>query len=172
MEKESFTANYIVTFDTFLLQPIRVKDAVATHVIERSAEFTVPRKPIHIVRKSCLYYGGSLQNSTNTARLTLRNRHKLPIVLTHGFGRPYIFLPTLSPSSEQNLWIAYHAIDNYEADGLGSVVHFENGRTVSLNISALTLQRQHSFAAILEKDFLKKQQLLLNVQPTRPFTHQ
>ncbi|WP_318617924.1 competence protein ComK [Sporosarcina sp. YIM B06819] len=160
MSRQKLSANYIVSFDTFMLQPIEVGNTISTHVIERNGELNVPRKPIHIVKKSCDYYGGSLQTSINTARLALRNRHKTPIIVAHDFGTPYIFLPTMSPASEQNAWISYRAIDDIEPDKMSSIIYFENNRSVKINISGATMHRQLAFCKLLEKKFLNKQRLL------------
>ncbi|MEK3935530.1 competence protein ComK [Sporosarcina sp. FSL W7-1349] len=157
-EKQS--ANYVVSFDTFVLQPVKDGKKVGTRIIERYRETIVPRKPIHVVRSSCDYYGGSLQSSTSTAKLKLGRHHKTPIIIAHDYGRPYIFLPTLSPQADQNVWISYHAIDYFEAEKTGTKVHLENGKFVKVDISANTMYRQYTFAGFLEKDFLKRQKQL------------
>lgn len=143
-----------------MLQPVIKGNKISTNVVERNGEFSVPRKPIHIVRKSCDFYGGSLQNSTNTAKLALGKRHKTPIIVAHDFGVPYIFLPTMSPASEQNVWISYSAIENIEQDNMDSIIHLENNRSFKVNISAATMYRQYAVATLLEKNFLKKQRQL------------
>ena len=160
MDRQISTANYIVSFDTFMLQPIRVGNTISTRVIERNGELRIPRKPIHIVRKSCDYYGGSLQNSTNTAKLALKKQHKVPIIVAHDFGKPYIFLPTMSPSSDENIWISSHAIDLITPDEMGSIVHLENNISVKINISDTTMHRQLSLSNSLEKNFFQKQRQL------------
>ena len=160
MDKKKRIGSYIVSFDTFLLQPVIKGNKISTRVIERNGELNVPRKPIHIVRKSCDYYGGSLQNSTNTAKLALGKRHKTPIIVAHDFGVPYIFLPTMSPTSEQNIWVSYSAIDNIEPDDMGCIIYLENDRSFKFNVSATTMYRQYAVATLLEKNFLKKQRQL------------
>lgn len=160
MDKKKRTGSYIVSFDTFLLQPVIKGNKVSTHVIERNGELNVPRKPIHIVRKSCDYYGGSLQNSTNTAKLAIGKRHKTPIIVAHDFGVPYIFLPTMSPNSELNVWVSYSAIDNIEQDNMDCILSLENDLSFKVNISAATMYRQYAVATLLEKNFLKKQRQL------------
>ncbi|NYF23886.1 competence protein ComK [Sporosarcina sp. JAI121] len=167
MKKKKKTENYIVSFDTFMLQPVIKDNQVSTQVIERNGVVHVPRKPLHIVKKSCEYYAGSFQNSTNNAKLVIGKRHKLPIIVAHDFGVPYIFLPTMSPSADQNTWISHNAIENIEEHDLGSVILLENGQSFVLNVSATTMHRQHSFATILEKIFLKKQRQLNRLSPFR-----
>lgn len=160
MEKKKRSSSYIVSFDTFMLQPVIKGNRVSTSVIERNREFIIPRKPIHIVKESCEYYGGSFKNSTNTAKLTLGKRHKTPIILAHDFGTPYIFLPTMSSASEQNIWISYSAIEYFDEYDLGSIIYLENNRSIKVNISIATMFRQYAFATFLEKNFLRKQSQL------------
>ncbi len=169
MDKKKQNANYVVSFDTFMLQPVIKGNKVSTRIIERNGELNLPKKPIHIVKGSCEYYGGSLQNSTNTAKLTLGKRHKTPIIIAHDFGIPYIFLPTMSPASEQNTWISYSAIENIEEHDLGSIIYLENNRSFKLDVSATTMYRQYAFAAILEKRFFKKQRQLNRPSTFNPF---
>lgn len=161
MNKRELITNYVISFDTFMLQPVNVDNKiVATRVIERNCELTIPKKPIHIVKKSCDYYGGSLQTSINIAKIALGKHHKTPIIVAHDFGTPYIFLPTMSPTAEENIWISYHAIDFIERDNVGSIVHLENNLSFKVNISASTMYRQYAFGNLLEKNFYKKQKHL------------
>lgn len=169
LNKKTRAGDYIISFDTLMLQPVITGNKIATRVIERNGEFIIPRKPLHVVRKSCNFYGGSLMNSTNIAKLALGNRHKAPIIIAHDFGIPYIFLPTMSPNAELNSWVSYHAIENIEPHRLNSIIHLDNGRSQQVNVSATTMYRQFAFAAILEKDFLKKQRQLTRPAPYRDF---
>ncbi|MBO0588858.1 competence protein ComK [Sporosarcina sp. E16_8] len=160
MDKKRRKGSYIVSFDTLLLQPVFKENNISTQVIERNGHFHISQKPIHVVRKSCDYYGGSLQNSTNSAKLAIGKRHKTPIIIAHDFGVPFIFLPTMSPNSRQNAWIAYSAIDNIEADNMGCIIYLENGLSFKFDVSATTMYRQFAVATLLEKNFLKKQRQL------------
>ncbi|MFD1204720.1 competence protein ComK [Sporosarcina contaminans] len=150
---------YIISYKTYMLQPQRDGFQFDTKVIERDNTFIVPSKPLAIVSRSCEFYGSSYQILQNSSKLFLGNVHKVPILIAHAHsvGTPVIFLPTLSPHSEQNVWISYQAISNIVADDLGCTVHLENGVKVKLNVSATTLYRQYTFAGLLERDFFKKQ---------------
>jgi competence protein ComK len=160
LKKPNLSSKYHVSFDTFILQPVKKGNKIETRVMERDGELTVPRKPHHIISKSCIYYGGSLQNATNSTTDTIGIRHKIPIIVAHDYGMPCIFLPTMSPSSEQNVWLAFHAINYFLPDDMGCVVHFENGQSILLNISVATMQRQYSYAALLSKNFVYRQKQL------------
>lgn len=152
--------NYIINSDTYILLPVREEYKLSTRVIERHDEFILPKKPIQVVRKTCELYGSSLKTRTLTARHALGNRHKTPIVVANAFDKPYIFLPTMSPSSDENIWISYHAILDFQEEELGCSVKLENGRRVKVNVSTPTMWRQLAFASLLERDFSRKQFML------------
>lgn len=152
--------NYLINSDTYVLLPIQEDYKLSTHVIERQTEFALPKKPIQIVRKTCEIYGSSLKTRTVVARHALGNRHKTPIVVAHAFDTPYIFLPTMSPNSDDNVWISYHAIVDFKEEKTGCSVELANGRNVKVNVSTPTMWRQFAFAALLERDFVKKQFML------------
>ncbi|WJY26156.1 competence protein ComK [Sporosarcina trichiuri] len=160
MHSQQQFGNYLINSDTFVLQPIHADFKTTTRVIERHTEFSLPKKPIQIVRKTCELYGSSLKTRTLTARRALGNRHKTPIVVAHAFDTPYIFLPTMSPASDDNMWISYHAITDFKEESSGCSIHLENGRIVKVNVSTPTMWRQFAFAALLERDFEKKQFML------------
>jgi len=149
---------YYLSFDTLMLLPIEEGNKIFTRVIERNRTLTVLQKPIHIVTGSCSFYGSSYKNVMNTSRLLFGdNKQKAPLLTANAFGIPLIFIPTLSPLSDQNVWISYHAIDFFEVDGLGISVTLENGEKYKLGISMPTMYRQYSLAKLLEKNFLRKQ---------------
>ncbi|MCM3743918.1 competence protein ComK [Sporosarcina luteola] len=153
-----FEPRYHLSFDTLMLQPKIDGNKVFTRVIERERTLIVPKKPIHIITGSCTFYGSSYTTAMNTSkRLFGDNKQKAPFLLANSFGIPFIFIPTLSPYSDQNVWISYHAIDFFDADGLGTSVTLENGQKYKLDISVLTMNRQYTLAKLLERDFLKRQ---------------
>ncbi|WP_432354555.1 competence protein ComK [Sporosarcina sp. A2] len=154
------TENYLINSDTFVLQPIREDYKLSTRVIERNNEFSLPKKPLQIVRNTCELYGASLKTRTLTARHALGNRHKTPIIVAHAFDTPYIFLPTMSPKSDENIWISYHSIVDFQEESVGCSVQLENGYKIKVNVSTPTMWRQFAFAALLERDFSKKQFML------------
>lgn len=160
MDKNRPIPTYHISFETFALQPIVQENKISTLIIEQHKEFIIPKKPSHIVRKSCDFYGGSMKIATSMSKHTLGNRHKTPIIIAHDFGMPFIFLPTMSPTSEHNVWISLHAIENIKPDKMGCIIHLENNRSIKLNVSPTTMHRQYTLGCFLEKDFLKKQRQL------------
>lgn len=162
----SYTSSrYTISFDTFVLKPLRKDFRLSTRVIERKGELVLPRKPLHIVKTSIAHYGGSFQHAINFSKHTLGGFHKAPIIVAHDFGMPYIFLPTMSPNSELNIWIALHAVENILDDQHGCSVLLENGKRIKVNVSTSTMFRQYAFGHILQKNFMKKQSHLKRFPP-------
>jgi competence protein ComK len=158
MDLDEFVTRYYLSFDTLMLQPKDEGNKIFTRVIEQNRTLTVAKKPIHIVTGSCTFYGFSYKTVMNTSRLLFGdNKQKAPLLLANAFGLPLILIPTLSPMSDQNVWISYHGINFFEEDGLGTSVTLENGEKYKLDISIPTMHRQYSLARLLERDFLKTQ---------------
>ncbi|MFC5604127.1 competence protein ComK [Sporosarcina koreensis] len=169
-----FEPRYYLSLDTLMLQPKKEGNKIFTRVVERDRIVTVPKKPIHIITASCTYYGSSYATAMSTSkRLFGENKQKAPFLLANAFGIPFIFLPTLSPLSDQNVWISVHAIDFYDEDGLGTFVVLENGEKYHLDISETTMNRQYALGKLLERNFLKRQKSFhssLRFPPNGPST--
>lgn len=140
-----------------MLRPKTAGNKTFTQVIEQDETFTITKKPLHIVTRSCEFYGGTFESALQSSNQILGKRHKPPMLIANAFGVPFIFIPTLSPRSEQNIWIAYHAIDNFSEDGVDTSVVLKNGKVVKLGVTISTLYRQYSLAKLIEIDFMKKQ---------------
>jgi len=136
------------------------ENRMTTQIIERDQILTIPRKSLHIVRKSCQYYENSLDAAKNSSKLILHKSHKLPIVVAHDFGLPLILIPTMSFDSEHNVLIALHAIENFQGDSMGCTIYLENNYSIKVNVSEATIYRQYSLGTIIEKNFHKKQRQL------------
>ena len=152
--------NYLITFETFLLQPVIEGNKKSTLVIERNQDFILPVMPSYIVKKSCKYHGRSLENAILASKQIFGNRHKLPIIIVHHSGMPLIFLPTMASTSIHTIWIALHAISNIIPHKTGCIICLENDLEIKTNVSATTMERQISLGNLLQKDFLKKQRSL------------
>lgn len=153
-------SNYHISFETFALQPILDGATQSTLVIERTEQFIIPKSSEQIVKKSCDYYGETFQNITNASRHILGKRHKTPIIIAHDFKTPFILLPTMSPASSHNEWIALHAIENITPNKMGCLILLENNKEIQVRVSATTIHRQYAYACFLHKDFIKKQESL------------
>lgn len=142
---------------------------MGTLIIERHKEITSIRKPLHIISKSCHHYGNSFKGATNNAKHLLRKSHKVPIVVAHDLGMPLVFLPTMSPLSEHNVWVALHAIENIEADDMGSTITLTTQYSIKVNVSEATIYRQYTLADILMKKYQTKFRELHRTIPQNAF---
>ena len=173
MDLTDFVTRYHISYDTLMLLPKEEGNKVFTRVIERNRTLTVAKKPIQIVTSSCTFYGSTYKTVMNASRrLFGDNKHKAPFILTNVFAVPLIFIPTLSPQSDQNVWISYHAIEFFEEDGLGTTVTLVNGEKYKLDISIPTLHRQYSLARMLETDYVKAQRIMDRSSFLFPFNGQ
>lgn len=148
---------YVISTNTLILQTIRKENCLQTLVIERDKQFIHPRKAMHLIRASCRYYGTSFEVATNTAKKVLNNRQKVPIVVAYDHGIPIIMIPTLSSSSDQNIWIALHAITNFSSTKKGrTTINLINQYTINIESSETTIQRQIALAYLLQRDYQAK----------------
>lgn len=147
---------YSITLDTFALEPHFEDGRMGTRILEKNRVLYVPQKPIHTVRNSCRYYGNSFESATQSAKLFLNNRHKIPLVIAYYLGRPLIFFPIMSPKSDLNVWIAYHAFVNVGPHELGCIIYLDNNQSIIIDASESTIFRQCALSRILEKEIQKR----------------
>lgn len=148
---------YIVSTNTLILQTVRKESRLQTLIIEKDGTFLHPRRSLHLIRASCHHYGTTLEVATNFAKKVLNDRHKVPIVIAVDHGIPLIMIPTLSASSEQNIWIAFHAIINFRPGEAGyTIIELTNNYIIKIQTSEATIQRQIALAYLLQRDYRSK----------------
>ena len=64
----NFVNGYLISFNTYLLQPIQHDSKVFTHVIDKHNELIVTRKPMHVLRKSCISLGSTYEAAKQSAK--------------------------------------------------------------------------------------------------------
>ena len=129
--------NYIINTDTIAIIGI---DRVSSKIIERDREFIINLSSIEIIENSCLYYGSSLQGRIDAASKIIFNSYKVPILINNKDN--LVFFPTISPSSNQCIWISINEI--YELNNNNSLVTiiFKNGSKIDTNLSLYSLENQ------------------------------
>lgn len=160
---------YLMSFNTYLLQPVKHESKIFTCVIDKHNELIVTRKPMHVIRKSCLSLGTTYEAARNSARRFFGNHHKLPIVVAYDFGLPCIFLPTYSPNSEQNVWIGLHAIKNITPIQSGSLLTLINGVRLELPVKYASISKQFMNASMLYKHYVEEREKLTHHSPFKEF---
>lgn len=148
---------FLISFETAVLQPIRINNKVYTKVTNMSGEtLMVSKKPFEIVRQSCAYYGSSFQQAKNLSKETLGNYLKLPIIVAYDYGNPCILIPLLSPKSDLNIWFSLSAIESFHASKRGCTILLTNGQSMTVDASINTISKQIGFANLLNMHFLKR----------------
>lgn len=153
----SAASNYLVSFNTIALVPIRIENKLYTRVIENHNEFLVKMKPSFIIKKSLIFYGNTFKQATFFSREAIGRLHKPPLLISHDYGVPLVMFPTLSAESEGSIWIYSSAIDRFSLDSHNQcLVHFTNSIVLPVNVSLSTMFRQHSLSHFLAHEFQKK----------------
>lgn len=148
---------YIISIDTLLFKTHYQGDLRKTLIIEKDYKFVYAQKPMHLIRSSCSYYSTTLDVITGFAKKVLHNRQKVPVLLSATYGVPLILIPTLSASSEHNIWIAFHAISNFRPAEPGyTIIELTNHETIKIQVSESTIRRQVSLAYILQLDYQRR----------------
>lgn len=146
MTKSKNEPPFVISFETAVLESIRVQNKVYTKVTLNSGEeFVVNIKPYDIIKKSCSHYGTIIKLIKKNSRDAIGNHYKLPLVISHDYGIPCIFFPTLSEKSDFNVWFALEAVQSYSrSDDGGCSVVLKNGKVITVSSSPATITTQLS----------------------------
>ena len=148
--------SHVISYKTLALVPFYSENRLSTKVYEGNQIYTIPRKPLHSVQLSCRHYGTSYKSARNNAMAFLHYKQKLPIVIAYDNGLPLVAIPMESAESDQNIWILFHAIVNYEATENGCLIHLKYNQSIRVTASPATLQRQMSLATILNTECINR----------------
>ena len=101
-----------------------------------------------IIDKSCRYFGSSYKGRFLGTKSLIGISHKAPIIVEE--TRNIIFFPTNSPRQYNCAWLALKHLQNYKRDKDNSIVIFNNGHLLNLDISYGMLDNQVLRATRLE----------------------
>lgn len=142
---------YEINSNTLALLPIGKE---ATKVIEKQDSFLVNMTPSDIIDQSCRSFGSSyLGRHEGTKHLTGIN-YKAPIIIEE--TQSMIFFPTASPRFSKCAWIALNHVKNHIRFKEKSILYFQCGKNVELDISYGSLENQILRATKLESVLRKK----------------
>jgi len=152
MTKSKNEPPFVISFETAVLESIRVQNKVYTRVTLNSGEeFVVNLKPYDIIKKSCSHYGTIIKLVKKNSRDAIGNVYKLPLVISHDYGIPCIFFPLLSEKSDFNVWFSLDAIQTFSSsDDGGCLIFLKNGKIIPVNSSPNTITTQFSRSSTLK----------------------
>ena len=161
MGNATIAESYHVSFNTYLIEPLIHGDKLYSRVYDKNGEMVVSRKPIYIIRKSCVLMGSNYKTArTVSKRFFGDEKHKLPIIISHDYGMPCVFFPLLSPTSPNNVWVGLHAIINIRRFKDCTEITLKDGRELILNFNYSSFCTQYVCATMLNK-FGTHQRLIL-----------
>ncbi|EMR05598.1 Genetic competence transcription factor [Bhargavaea cecembensis DSE10] len=169
MDMKRLASPYYISFDTLALEPKVIDGKVCTVVTEKKDKLLLDNRPLNNLKRACEMYGTTLRQAIQISSKLIGNHHKVPVLIVQDMGMPCIFLPTLSPQSENNVWIGLHGIEDYWGDSSSCEVLLENGDTIRVNVSIQTMNRQYALACRLDKKFSRMQYYLRHPGLDREF---
>jgi competence protein ComK len=136
---------YEISEETLAIIPI---DNYRSKVVEKDSTFIVNKTPMEIVDDSCQFFGSSYLGRHTGTKCLIGVSHKSPIIIEE--SKEIIFFPTNSPRIYDCCWISLRNIDDYKKVNNSSLVIFNTGYLLELNISFGSLDNQVLRATRLE----------------------
>ena len=138
-------SEYEINVDTFAIIPI---DEYKSKIIERNRTFIVNESPIKIIDRSCKYFGSSYQGRFMGTKNLIGISHKAPIIIEE--TKEIIFFPTASPRQYDCVWLSLKNLYEYKKGNNNTIVVFNGGHLLDLNISYGMMDNQVLRATRLE----------------------
>ncbi len=117
-------------------------------IIEANRTLIVNQTPMKIIDRSCKYFGSSYQGRFIGTKNLIGVSHKAPIIIEE--TREIIFFPTSSPRLNNCSWLSLKHLQNYKKSNNNSIILFNSGYLLNLDISYGILDNQVLRATRLE----------------------
>lgn len=145
---------YEINKNTIALLPI---DIDKTKVIEKESSFVVNMNSMKIIERSCEYFGSSYMGRHEGTKKLIGISHKSPIIIEE--SREIIYFPSTSPRLNECSWFALNYIMDYKDCNGKSIVYFENGEKIEIDISIGSFDNQYLRATKLESVLRKRKNI-------------
>lgn len=145
--------NYEINSNTIALIPISEEK---TKVIEVSNSFIINMNSMKIIERSCEFFGSSYIGRHEGTKRLIGINYKSPIIIEE--SRNIIYFPTTSPRLSDCAWFSLNHISKYEDSNGKSLIYFENGDNIVIDISINSFDNQFLRATKLES-ILRKRKL-------------
>ena len=117
-------------------------------IIESGRTLIVNQTPMKIIDRSCKYFGSSYQGRFIGTKNLIGVSHKAPIIIEE--TKEIIFFPTNSPRLDNCAWLSLKHLQNYKKSNNNSIITFNSGYLLDLDISYGSLDNQVLRATRLE----------------------
>lgn len=123
-------------------------------IIEETDEFIINLPVSKIIDNSCRFFGSSYEGRVNGTKNILGVSHKAPIIIEESMK--IIFFPTTSPRLENCSWISLNNISEYYKLFGDTIVKFNCGKKIKLELSYGIIDNQVLRATRLESLLSKR----------------
>ncbi|MDP4085062.1 MAG: competence protein ComK [Bacillota bacterium] len=154
MEQEQYE-DYEINPYTMFIRPVEYGGKIYSQVYEIEDEFTLPLKPIDIIKKSCEYFSSSFDGRKDGTKQLIGITHKSPIVID---PTSFIyFFPTTSPSRLECIWISHEHVLNYKrVSPIETEVTFQSKQSFILPISYSSFENQLLRTSLLRTKLMQR----------------
>lgn len=142
---------YEINSETLAILPV---DNAKSKVIEKNNEYEIDYTPYKVMEHSCNYFGSSLQGRLEGTKSILGSIYKPPVLVEE--SKDIIFFPTMSPNLEKNSWISLNNIREIANEDYKTIIYFDNGKKVELDIPYLSIENQVLRATRLSSIYNKR----------------
>lgn len=142
---------YEINSETLAILPIGEEKS---RIIEVSREIIVNVPPIKVIDDSCKFFGSSYEGRFSGTKTLIGISHKSPIIIEE--SRKIIFFPTSSPRLLKCAWISLNNIESYIKNNGNTIIRFNCGKTVEIELGYGVIDNQVLRATRLEAVLSKR----------------
>lgn len=127
-------------------------------IIECDREFYLNISAIKVIDNSCKFFGSSYLGRFDGTKKIMGISHKSPIIIEE--SNNIIFFPTKSPRLDNCSWISLNNLKNYYKENLNTIIDFNCGKKIKLELSYGIVDNQVLRATRLESLLNKRKKNL------------
>ncbi|RDI36481.1 competence protein ComK [Falsibacillus pallidus] len=142
---------YLATNQTMGLFPIH-HPTFQTKIYDRDNIFYSTQSPMEIIEETCLTRGASYEGRVQSVRTMLNYPYKTPLLLCQ--MEMLCAFPTMSPTSNENVWIFPNHIKYFSKSLRHVSVTFLNDETVTVKCSIAAFTKQYGKTITCQSYFL------------------
>ncbi|MGG4491646.1 competence protein ComK [Metabacillus idriensis] len=149
--------SYAVWRETMAVKPMYTENGELWSVVhELYKKLIVKMSPREIMNRSCIHAGASYQGMIEAAKLILPGKKMLPVCLSPGFR--ICMVPTLSPDSEECIWVSYHHVKKIFEKNNRTMIECRNKEEIEIQGSVESYLTKAGYAQQLVLTYLDRQE--------------
>ncbi len=129
--------DYEINNETLAIIPLGEE---RTKIVECRRNFIVDKNSMEIISNSCEYFGSSYEGRLIGTKNLIGAKYKAPIIIEE--TSEIIFFPTSSPRIVNCAWISLNNLKNYKRHEDSTIIMFNNGNLLNLDISYAVVDNQ------------------------------